>query len=45
MNKINTWSWQQTAFGNGQHPYSPSDNWQHVVPVGQSELPPGHGTS
>ena len=35
---------QQTAFGRGQHPYSPLDNLQQVFPVGHWYCPPGHTT-
>ena len=27
------------------HPYCPLDSWQQVLPSGQDEEPPGHGTS
>ena len=35
---------QQTAFGNGQQPYSPDANLQHVFPLGHSDWPSGHVT-
>ena len=33
------------ALGNGQQPYSPDDNLQHVFPSGHSDWPSGHATA
>ena len=35
---------QQTAFGKGQHPYSPDESLQQVFPLGHSDWPSGHST-
>ena len=35
---------QQTAFGKGQHPYSPDESLQQVFPLGHSDWPSGQTT-
>ena len=35
---------QQTAFGKGQHPYSPDESLQQVLPLGHSDWPSGQTT-
>ena len=35
---------QQTAFGKGQHPYSPDESLQQVLPLGHADWPSGQTT-
>ena len=35
---------ESLTFGSGQHPYSPDESLQQVLPSGHDAVPPGHTT-